>query len=81
LTKKGYDHIMSLEDKQLAVVLLSIFEKLRVFEHWPAFLVGQELRKVDRQPEHSNALTGEGMRRCAFTVLERYMAHHMHSSP
>ncbi|KAL2020963.1 hypothetical protein VTK56DRAFT_7737 [Thermocarpiscus australiensis] len=50
LTQRGYNHIMTLADKRLALALLWMFRSLGVFdEHWPLFLVDEKLEEAKWQ--------------------------------
>lgn len=68
LTKKGYDHIMKLADQQLILVFLVLWAKLRVFDHWPEFLLDQEL-DVIQQIQESESLADQKLWWWAFELM------------
>ncbi|KAL2127998.1 hypothetical protein VTI74DRAFT_9858 [Chaetomium olivicolor] len=70
LTQQGYDHIMSLGDKKLALVLIVLMAKMGAFTHWPLFLFEQKLDSVARQLELCEASEAWKLWRCAQVVLE-----------
>jgi hypothetical protein len=73
---------MSLDDKQIAVVLLMMLKALGAFDAWPEFLLEQELERADQelkrippQPTNTDALASRGLWRCAYNAVElSYMA-------
>ena len=72
MTKRGYDHITKLEDKQLAVVLVALLGKLRAFDHWPMFLLDQELENVEQQRHFDTSASEKRLSWYACTILRRY---------
>ena len=56
MTWRGYEHILSLSDQQLALVLVLLFHRLRAFEHWPRFLIARGLQHTSSQMKHSQRL-------------------------
>lgn len=51
MTKRGYEQIMNLVDKELAFFLLFLFHRLKVFgpHHWPLFLVEEKQDEAHRE--------------------------------
>lgn len=47
---------MALDDKPLALAVFLLLHKLCVFDHWPLYLVGQELDKAAQRVEESKDL-------------------------
>ncbi|KAH6628585.1 hypothetical protein F5144DRAFT_579519 [Chaetomium tenue] len=68
LTKKGYDRVMKLADQQLILVLLVLWARLRVFDHWPGFLLEQEL-DVSQQMQQSESLADRKLWFWAFELM------------
>ncbi|KAJ4298552.1 hypothetical protein N0V88_003582 [Collariella sp. IMI 366227] len=70
LTQQGYDHIMGLGNKELALVLLMLLAKMGAFSHWPMFLFEQKLDDVTHQLGHCKTPEDWKLWRCVQTVLE-----------
>ncbi|KAL2180836.1 uncharacterized protein P884DRAFT_49776 [Thermothelomyces heterothallicus CBS 202.75] len=71
-TKRGYDNIMALGDKQLAFLLLTLWVELRAFEHWPEFLRHQGLEAAAHQLEHCDSPTDWKLWKWAYYFIDRY---------
>jgi hypothetical protein len=84
-TKRGYDQIISHDDKLIAIVSLQMLKELGAFDDWPEFLLEQELERADQelkripqQPTDTDTLALRGLWRCVYDVVERSYASHMH---
>ncbi|KAK4102085.1 hypothetical protein N658DRAFT_566230 [Parathielavia hyrcaniae] len=45
-TQRGYDRIMNLQDKELALATLLLLSELKAFEYWPEYLLDQECERI-----------------------------------
>lgn len=59
---------MKLADQQLILVLLVLWVKLRVFDHWPGFLLEQEL-DVSQQMQQSESPADRKLWLWAFELM------------
>ena len=64
---------MKLVDQQLILVLLVLWVKLHVFDHWPKFLLEQEL-DVSQRMQQSESLADRKLWWWAFELMGRRSA-------
>jgi hypothetical protein len=65
---------VTLDDTPLALAVFLLLDKLCVFDHWPAFLVGQELDEAARRVEKSEDLAVRQLGWGIYEVLEGQMS-------